>query len=132
MIDQQLTEELHGQLLHERERLKNELDTMDSSHSVRGDVFQDDETDAADQHPADDGSELFEREKNLTVRRTLEVQLEETDAALQKYDEGTYGICDLCGKPIPEARLRAFPAATHDVDCQSRIERQGNAVSSNA
>jgi DnaK suppressor protein len=132
MIDQQLRDELHAELVKDRERLQTELAGMQQSHSIDAGLFDADMQDTVDQHPADEGSEMFEREKNLTIRRTLEVQVEEIDGALQKFQDGTYGICETCGKPIPEARLRAYPAATHDVDCQSRLERDGNAVSSRA
>ena len=48
------------------------------------------------------------------------------DGALQRIDDGTYGTCERCGKPIPEARLEALPAARFDAACQSELEtRQG-------
>src|ERR671916_1081062 len=48
------------------------------------------------------------------------------DQALLRIDEGTYGTCQSCGKPIPEARLEALPTARFDAACQSEIEtRQG-------
>ena len=122
MISQELSEELHERLIAERRRLESEIAIL-ASGGIRGDTFQSDETDAVDQHPADDASELFEREKNLTVRRTLEISLQEVNEALHKFDQGTYGLCEMCGKPIPEKRLRAMPAATHDIECQSKLER---------
>lgn len=131
MLDEHACNELHEQLLAERKRISGEIDRIRVG-GISGDVFADNETDAVDQHPADDGSELFEREKNLTVQRTLEIEIGEIDAALQKFDNGTYGLCEMCGKPIPEKRLRAYPAATHDVECQSRIERAGNAATRTA
>ncbi|HEX8162660.1 MAG TPA: TraR/DksA family transcriptional regulator [Pyrinomonadaceae bacterium] len=50
----------------------------------------------------------------------------EIDEALRRMDEGTYGDCERCGKPIDERRLEALPAARFDAACQSQIEsRQG-------
>ncbi len=50
----------------------------------------------------------------------------EIDEALQRIDAGTYGDCERCGKPIPEARLEALPTARYDAACQTEIEsRQG-------
>ena len=50
----------------------------------------------------------------------------EIDEALQRIDEGTYGVCERCGNPIPEARLEALPTARFDAACQSELEtRQG-------
>ena len=48
--------------------------------------------------------------------------VEEVDAALQRIDEGTYGICERCGKPISEERLKALPTARYHVECQAAIE----------
>jgi RNA polymerase-binding transcription factor DksA len=132
MIDQTLRDELHAELLQEQARLTGEIQGISGSGGIDSEVFQDDETDAVDQHPADDGSELFEREKNMTVQRTLEIELENIAQALQKFEDGTYGMCEVCGKPIPEARLRAYPAATRDVACQEKMDRTGRVVSTNA
>ena len=50
----------------------------------------------------------------------------EIDEALRRIDEGTYGTCERCGKPIPEQRLEALPTARFDAACQSELEaRQG-------
>ena len=46
----------------------------------------------------------------------------EIDEALRRINEGTYGTCERCGKPIPEARLQALPAARFDAACQSELE----------
>ena len=48
----------------------------------------------------------------------------EIDAALQRIEEGSYGICEMSGRPIPVARLRAIPFARFTVECQTRIEEQ--------
>jgi len=49
-------------------------------------------------------------------------QLQEIDDALRRIDDGTYGTCVRCGKPIDEARLEAVPTARYHADCQSEIE----------
>jgi RNA polymerase-binding transcription factor DksA len=122
MIGEDVQNELHQQLLDERQRLENEISNL--AIGSRSDVFlEDEEQDAVDQHPADAGSELFEREKNLTLQRTLEASLGNVNAALNKFEAGTYGVCENCGKPIPEKRLRAIPGTIYDVDCQAKIDR---------
>jgi RNA polymerase-binding transcription factor DksA len=123
MIDRKLCKELHAVILQERERLEREVQHIDNEEIGAG-IFQEDETDSVDQHPADDGSELFEREKNLTVRGTLETTLNEIEDALRKLDEGTYGLCEVCGKPIDERRLHAMPMATRCLEDQARLERR--------
>jgi RNA polymerase-binding transcription factor DksA len=121
MISQELSSELHQALLEEQSRLQQEITNL--QEGISGETFEEQDWDVADQHPADEGSEMFEREKNMAVRATLSRQLDEVNVALQKFDNGTYGICEMCGKPIDERRLRAFPAATHDVECQAKIDR---------
>ena len=68
-------------------------------------------TDAADQ-----ASDTFEREKDLAILEQLELDLAEIEAALQRLDEGTYGVDERTGEPIAPERLEAFPAARTNVD----------------
>lgn len=126
MVSQDLRSELRDQLLSERKRLETEISNI-SAEGIRGDVFLADESDSVDQHPADDGTELIEREKNLAVQRTLERSLEEVNQALVRMDEGTYGTCESCGRPIAEKRLRAMPAATLCIECKSKQEARERA-----
>jgi RNA polymerase-binding transcription factor DksA len=72
------------------------------------------------QHEADLGSETFEREKDFSLLESLEGELADLATALRKVDEGTYGICEACSKPIPAERLEAVPAARFCIDDQPR------------
>jgi RNA polymerase-binding transcription factor DksA len=76
-----------------------------------------------DQHPAELGSETFERELELTTLTIVEGELKDIDDALRRLDHGTYGICEECGKPIDEARLEAVPWARYCIVDQARIEQ---------
>jgi RNA polymerase-binding transcription factor DksA len=78
-----------------------------------------------DQHLADEGTETFERERDLSVLQRVEAQLGEIDAALARIEAGTYGVCELCGKPIGDERLEAMPAARYCLEDQARAEREG-------
>jgi DnaK suppressor protein len=64
-------------------------------------------------------TEAVERLNRVGTARELGAMLEDVDRALKKLDEGTYGICDRCGRPIPEARLEARPWSVLCVDCAS-------------
>lgn len=83
------------------------------------------ELSTADQHPADQGTETFERERDTSVLQRVTAQLAEVDAALARLDAGTYGVCELCGKPVGDGRLEAKPAARYCLDDQTRAEREG-------
>jgi RNA polymerase-binding transcription factor DksA len=62
-----------------------------------------------DQHQGDIGTETFEREKDFSLLEQLEAEIGDLDAALRKIDEGTYGICEMCGREIEPDRLEAMP-----------------------
>ena len=64
-----------------------------------------------DEEYADAGSATFEREKDLSLVNNLRDLLDKIGKAMAKIDEGTYGLCDRCGKPIEKARLKALPYA---------------------
>lgn len=80
---------------------------------------------AHDQHQADVGTETFEREKDLSLLKQLAAEIDELDRALRKVDEGTYGICEACGKEIPAERLEAMPGARFCVEDQGRRRHPG-------
>ncbi|MBP1968620.1 YteA family regulatory protein [Virgibacillus natechei] len=64
-----------------------------------------------DNHPADMGTELYEREKDIALNEHAEMELEDINAALHAIEDGTYGICSKCGEDIPLERLEAVPTA---------------------
>ncbi len=67
---------------------------------------------AFDEEYADAGTATFERERDLSLVNNLHDLIEKVDKALAKMDEGTYGLCQRCGKPIEKARLKALPYAS--------------------
>lgn len=66
-----------------------------------------------DNHPADMGTELFERGKDIALNENKEKELEKINHALHAIEEGTYGICTTCGTDIPFARLEAVPTTEY-------------------
>ena len=78
-----------------------------------------------DQHPGDSGTETFEMEKNVSLLEQVNDELLEVEAAFQRLERGTYGICQVCGRPIGDERLEAMPATRFCVEDQARAERQG-------
>ena len=69
-----------------------------------------------DNHLADTATATYDRELDYTLEENSEHVLAEIDAALQRIEDGTYGICTNCGKPIADERLEALPWATLCID----------------
>ncbi|WP_170291543.1 TraR/DksA C4-type zinc finger protein [Heliobacterium mobile] len=80
------------------------------------------ELSAYDNHPADIGSEVFERGKDLGTRDRLSRELDEVLEAKRRISEGKYGFCQLCGNSIFQERLEAMPTALLCIDCQRHEE----------
>lgn len=70
---------------------------------------------------ADSGSALQDEERSELQQENVEAMLHDIDHALQRIEEGTYGICEVTGKPIPVARLRAIPWATMTVEAAEHL-----------
>jgi DnaK suppressor protein len=70
---------------------------------------------------ADEASEL---EKRLALEERLGESLNEVEHALQKYEAGTYGLCDSCGQPIEQARLEAIPQASLCLSCKAKQAKE--------
>ncbi len=77
----------------------------------------------ADNHLADTATVTYDRELDHGLEEGAEEVLAKIEAALARIEDGTYGICRSCGKPIAEERLEAMPWATLCIDCKRREER---------
>jgi RNA polymerase-binding transcription factor DksA len=108
--------EVRNRLEAERERVASLIE------GLRGELGDSPENEEVgelshyDQHPADQGSETFEREKDLSILESLEAEVAELEAALRRLDDGTYGIDEVTGRPIDPARLDAMPAARRNIE----------------
>lgn len=71
-------------------------------------------------HLADEATTTYQQEANLAVERHLLREIEAVEAALRRIREGTYGVCEACGKPIGRERLEALPTAALCITCKSR------------
>lgn len=96
------------QLTAERERLWGQLVDLGV------------ERDSYDEGFADSGQVTAERGEVEALVGTLRETLLEIEHALEKFDAGTYGSCEVCGGPIAEARLEAMPAARTCIACKSK------------
>jgi DnaK suppressor protein len=86
------------------------------------------EASAFGMHQADAGSDAYDRDFALSLLSQEQDALYEIDEALKRIEIGTYGKCEMSGKPIPHARLEAIPFARFTVECQSQLEKQSKAA----
>jgi len=68
----------------------------------------------------EEATETQELEKRLALEQRIRDQLSLVEHALQKFEEGTYGLCDVCGQPIDPARLEALPHAGLCLSCKAK------------
>ena len=103
----------------ERKRLMEELEQLKASvHPAGGDPL--DEVEAA--------MERFDLEKKLTSEKRMRGNLAEVEHALDKFEKGTYGLCDNCGQPIGTARLEALPEARLCLSCKAQEEKANRPI----
>lgn len=111
------TEQLAGfrlQLLKEKGEIEERLEQNDHYDLERGHFHESmGELSSYDNHPADEGSELYEREKDIALNEHTDLQLRNINKALEAMENGTYGKCEVCGKEIPLERLEAIPNTTY-------------------
>jgi RNA polymerase-binding transcription factor DksA len=117
-------EKTRKRLEQERTRLRRLLESFTHEEIDTEETESVSELSAYDQHPADMGSETFERTKDLSIIAQVEAELEDVDRAFRRLDAGTYGTCEACGKAIEQARLEAIPTARFCVTDQARAERE--------
>jgi DnaK suppressor protein len=103
------------------EEMKRDLTSQ--AKSCANEVKKPDEATGYSQHQADQGTDDFDRHINLEVTTCEFTLLKQVDRALEKIQEGTYGICDVTGEKIPKARLDAMPYANTTVKAQEMIEK---------
>ncbi|HWU08243.1 MAG TPA: TraR/DksA C4-type zinc finger protein [Streptomyces sp.] len=108
-------------LTGEAVRLRTELEA--SGAALAG--LMRDSGDGAGDDDADTGTKNITREHELSLAAHAQETLDQTERALARLDAGTYGLCEVCGKPIGKARMQAFPRATLCVEDKQKQERRG-------
>jgi len=116
-------------LKKQKERLLQLRDNiLDSMNGVAKDTLraraEGSEASAFGMHQADAGSDAYDRDFALSLLSQEQDALYEIEEALKRLEGGTYGTCEMSGKPIAHARLEAIPFARYTVECQTQIEKQ--------
>jgi DnaK suppressor protein len=110
-------------LLDERRRVVAAIENLHEDHV--GTLSDEAGEEAAfDNHLADTATETYDRELDYSLEENSEHVLADIDAALNRIEDGTYGICTHRGEQIPVERLEARPWATLCIDCQRERERR--------
>ncbi|MDW7672906.1 MAG: TraR/DksA C4-type zinc finger protein [Bacillota bacterium] len=121
-MDQKKQLQIKQQLLKERKEFQEEVSHMNLGQLEGSMSDATGELSTYDNHPADLGSEMFERSKDLSIRENLKHQISHIDDALGHMKDGTYGVCEMCGKQIDNERLEAIPSTTLCKACKEKNE----------
>lgn len=110
-----------------RARLEQELTDLDAADErLRAENAGDSgEITSYDQHLGDLATDVQDAGEQAALIEGNERQRRQIRLALQAIEDGSYGTCSDCGRPIPPERLEALPEATRCVDCQRRLEAEG-------
>jgi RNA polymerase-binding protein DksA len=126
-VEQETTVESAGDLAIARDALTAEHARLTSEHAALQaglqEVIRDSAAGSGDDQ-ADSGAKTFGREHEQALADRVAEALDQTERAIARVDDGTYGNCESCGKPIGAARLEAYPRATLCVTCKQRQERR--------
>ena len=113
--------DLRTALLRRQADLQRQIADLRQNERPTASPLDDIATDA----PGDEGDasvDLQAYDDTHPLLLDLQAQLAEVEHALAKFDLGTYGICERCGRPIPLARLRVLPEARYDVEYEHDVE----------
>jgi RNA polymerase-binding protein DksA len=114
--------EFRDLLLRLKKQLAGNVNHMqhEALHEWAG--MRDELSDMPFEHMADRGSESFAQEMILNILQNSEAELADVENALDKIEDGTYGICENCNEAIPRARLKALPFARLCIACKQEEE----------
>lgn len=113
-------EDVREELNDELTRLNEELADMEAELQ---DLLSEAVVEAGDDD-ADSGSKSFERDHEIALANSLRQMRDQVEAAIQRLDSGSFGLCKSCEEPIGKLRLQAFPQAQLCLACKQREERR--------
>jgi RNA polymerase-binding transcription factor DksA len=121
-LDKKTLARIRAELVAERGNYEAQMAALEeesfqgTQSELTGDV-------AIDEDFADAGSATFDREQALSIQNNIRDLIDQVNRALGRIEEGTYGSCERCGRPIDPARLQALPRTLLCQDCKRREER---------
>ena len=116
---------IHFQKVLEEKRSQASAELEELERVSRSEEAQESSEDrsAYSLHMADRGTDAMEREKNMLLAQREGDYLDYIAEALQRVEDGTFGICRVCGGDIGRPRLEAVPIATRCIDCKSKEDK---------
>ena len=118
-LDEKFIEQQKGRLLDRKAELERMQRDAQEVSRERSQEYQDTQADSGDE-----SQYLFEREVDATLEQQFGQELKDVNRALEKIEEGTYGLSDRSGEPIAKGRLEAIPEALYTIEEQQRRERE--------
>ncbi len=119
-LDENFVAQQKERLEELRDELLRVLRGAEEDERIRGE----NEGDFTEHDSGDMSRDIYDREVDATIAEQIQQRLEIVDRALQKVEEGTYGLSDVSGEPIPRGRLEAVPEAIRTVEEQQQFERE--------
>jgi DnaK suppressor protein len=116
-LDKEFIEQQRDRLLDRKTELERMQRDAQEVSRERSQEYQDAQADSGDE-----SQYLFEREVDATLGQQFGQELKDVSRALEKIEEGTYGLSDRSGEPIPRGRLEAIPEALYTIEEQQRRE----------
>jgi len=115
VLDKRTIDRFKKLLLKEREQIMGDVKQIhESSQEVGQDGIQD---------IGDEAANVYNKQILLTLNENERLRVKEVDEALDRMENGTYGICEECGEPIGLKRLEVKPVAKYCVPCKTKLEK---------
>lgn len=120
MMSEQFLSEMKEKLLSEKQQLEEKLARIGKKGSGEGGKYSATWEEYGDKEE-DNASEVEEYSASVGLRQTFEAELEEAQIALQRMEEGKYGLCETCGNSIDEKRLQIRPMSRFCMECAEAV-----------
>lgn len=110
-------------LIQKKQEFENILELMKKNESAKLGALYSNEISNYDNHPADNASDVYEVEKNISLKADVKRRIDLIEDALTKIQKGSYGVCVSCKKPIDVERLKAIPYTPFCIECENEYEK---------
>ncbi len=118
-FEQSFIDSQKAKLQEDKDRLVKQLHGMTGDDEFNKDKVQV-KWDEMGEKEEDNAVEVAQYQDSISLERDLEEQLERLDGALTRIEDGSYGICEVCGNPIEQQRLAAYPSAVRCMTCAAK------------